>query len=919
MSWPIPSHFSKMLQNPQIAFRDPQLQACAIERDEHGQPRARAGAFANVYKGTLADRSNVALRVFTRAADERRERYAAISRYLMQHKLRSLVHFDYQEKGIRVADAGGKWFPLVTMEWVEGDILFDWVRAKCLQRDTRQIAAVAEKWVELVAELHQHRVAHGDLQHGNVMVTATGELKLVDYDCMCVPDLEGKRNLEIGVEPYQHPERTEETSLFAGLDNFSALYILVALRALAAAPGLWNTFNEPPNDELYDKLLFRKSDFDAPQRSALYQQLRSSPDTKVRKWSDDLFGLWRCGLKDLPPLAHFVNDFETVRQLLNQKSFDEALELLSRGRNGVPPDMQAAIGNAKARVECRQRLEEALRQGDEEALARQYDPRLLDDYAKAQPVVAAARRAAQVVPVLQQLRAARQAGEGRRLVQVWDSQQALLNGRQSAAAFQADVEQWRQRNQLCDTIREALTRDPALLAASWNRLQRLGGHPELATQRPAIERLLAQHEAFQRIQAISGDVNEPNDRALVAGWNEPLFKDWPVADRERPRVQAARQRLSLLQAVVATIQQHSAGLTLSGERGIAEAGAKLAADYEPAVQKRVRQARLRLLKFDELEKACRAIPCSESALAETWNALLAVGGEGLVPAPARERLGLAVRRSPVLAALKSISPSLPLDQRDRRILTVWDDSLLADCPEAEAWRPAWREAGEREKLLARLDAVLASESDAELAALVELPLLAAYPFPPAVAESIARSRKSLEETQRLLDALQAGPAARFVQCFDWRVIARHRAEFAPFAELILERLAEVRTREALGLKPPLIDQPLRIPPGGERVQLRWTWPQPRFAEKCILTLSREKPENSSSPESEGTLHKTVITRKAYESGGGYYQIHARPAWRGAYVAVWVCLEVGAETVLSEPLILGRVPTTENQTKSAEWK
>ena len=41
-------------------------------------------------------------------------------------------------------------------------------------------------------------------------MTRTGRLKLVDYDGMCVPALVGRRNLEFGVAPYQHPRRNGE-------------------------------------------------------------------------------------------------------------------------------------------------------------------------------------------------------------------------------------------------------------------------------------------------------------------------------------------------------------------------------------------------------------------------------------------------------------------------------------------------------------------------------------------------------------------------------------------------------------------------------------------------------------------------------------------------------------------------------------
>ena len=72
MSWPLASHFSAMLQNPRIAFRDPRLQRSAIDKNEQNQPRPWAGAFAVVYKAYSAeDQRPFALRVFTSESPER--------------------------------------------------------------------------------------------------------------------------------------------------------------------------------------------------------------------------------------------------------------------------------------------------------------------------------------------------------------------------------------------------------------------------------------------------------------------------------------------------------------------------------------------------------------------------------------------------------------------------------------------------------------------------------------------------------------------------------------------------------------------------------------------------------------------------------------------------------------------------------
>jgi hypothetical protein len=41
--WPLPSDFHTVVQHPQIAFRDPHLQGCRIERNTLNQPRVWSG------------------------------------------------------------------------------------------------------------------------------------------------------------------------------------------------------------------------------------------------------------------------------------------------------------------------------------------------------------------------------------------------------------------------------------------------------------------------------------------------------------------------------------------------------------------------------------------------------------------------------------------------------------------------------------------------------------------------------------------------------------------------------------------------------------------------------------------------------------------------------------------------------------
>ena len=154
----------------------------------------------------------------------------------------------------------------------------------------------------MAAELSQEQIAHGDLQHANVMVTSRGELKLVDYDGMCVPALIGAECLEVGTPPYQHPQRSASSRLSLRLDDFSTLLIYDVLRALAAEPSLWAKYVAQTNN---DKLLFREDDFRFPEKSTLRHDLLFSADPRVREITECLFAA-AAGRIDSVPCLHEV-------------------------------------------------------------------------------------------------------------------------------------------------------------------------------------------------------------------------------------------------------------------------------------------------------------------------------------------------------------------------------------------------------------------------------------------------------------------------------------------------------------------------------------------------------------------------------------------------------------------------------------
>ena len=103
-----------------------------------------------------------------------------------------------------------------------------------------------KQWQGMITALITARFAHGDLQHGNILVNETGALRLIDLDGAWVPTLAGKGVREAGHPAYQHPLRVA-SDWGPDLDRFPALVIYVALRALAVAPQAWYRLDNGDN------------------------------------------------------------------------------------------------------------------------------------------------------------------------------------------------------------------------------------------------------------------------------------------------------------------------------------------------------------------------------------------------------------------------------------------------------------------------------------------------------------------------------------------------------------------------------------------------------------------------------------------------------------------------------------------------
>lgn len=922
--WPLASSYTRMIQTPKMAFKEPELQQCTIKRDDHNQPLGLAGQFAVVYKGTLANQKNIAIRAFTCENDERTGRYHAISEHLAQvPHLKSLVGFKYYEKGIRAVDRSGKsrMYPLVTMDWVPGEGLYSWVKNNALDRKQQPLRQLADNWVELNAELVKAKIAHGDLQHGNILVTGKQELKLVDYDCMCVPKLVGRRNLEIGVEPYQHPKRNGDTKLSPDLDNFSAIFIFLALRALAAAPRLWDVYVE---QKQYDKLLIAADDFKEPTQSRLFQELLKSPDSDVPRIAKDLFDLYRGEMSKVPSLSDVVFSWDRVGILLSQKQFQEAAELIKRQPAGKAPPahLKSGIQNAIARVDRLKALEVKVKAGDETGMSQLYDPKLLDDFPAAAAAVKIARQATNVLAITKQLSEAKQSQSVRDLVRVWDANQALLDSRPSTQTWKSEVVTWRKRNEACDALLKVLKQpvcDPAQLSNIWSSLQSLGGHPEADRCRSEVENRIKRDSAWAKFTSVPSEATESADAKLVQAWNEALFAGWDVAEKERQRVNQARLRLNALKQLQAADAQFGQNLTLDSERALVAQSAALSSGYSASHSARIDVAKTRVRVVEAFQKALGE-PINEEALLTAFQQCDRAKAVGLLDTASRVRAELAQKRVPLLGALHQVSSRMALDQLDSQLIKIWKPEILDACEEAKPWRQQYRDAVARCEILGHLRSAIESKNEPRIAKLVGNPLLRKYPLPGEWSHVIEDAKERMQRKIELMEALSSGNRELFALSFDQQLIRECSDEFLPYEQTLRAwLLEEILPRQKIGLNQPIAAGSLVKVGQNGHYKAKWLWPERRISEQCYLTISRQLPKFGDDPSKMRVEFCDPITREQYQGASGSRDLHVKPTWAGCHVAVWAILDLGFGKFASEPLILGRLsapeaPKTNNITK-----
>ena len=192
----------------------------------------------------------------------------------------------------------------LAMELIDGVPLSDWMRRR------RSLAARVEVMAQVaegLAKAHDAGIVHRDLKPDNIMVTADGRAKIVDFGIAKLTERIGERagstgittpTSRVGTTAYMSPEQVEGKSLDRRTDVFSfgsVLYELLTGASPFASPQYADTLHnvvhrEPPLDEIAK-----------PLRRIVQRCLRKEPALRYDSLRDAALDL-REALEEIDPI-----------------------------------------------------------------------------------------------------------------------------------------------------------------------------------------------------------------------------------------------------------------------------------------------------------------------------------------------------------------------------------------------------------------------------------------------------------------------------------------------------------------------------------------------------------------------------------------------------------------------------------------
>ena len=251
------------VENKEHFILDSYVRSGDFEKLPNGQLKRYVGGFTAVFP-VIVKGEKWAFRCWHADMGNVRQRFETIANAISNSKAKYLCDFSYTDEGIIVK---GKHYPTTCMRWVEGQTIKDYICSNA--NDANKLNTLAKRFLVMVQDMHKHGFAHGDLQHGNIIVDKHGELFLVDYDSFYCSELKGEHDIITGLADYQHPCRKQNKIANEKLDYFSELVIYLSIIAIAELPSLVSKYQVADSE----RMLFSAADYKDIKHSAIYNDL----------------------------------------------------------------------------------------------------------------------------------------------------------------------------------------------------------------------------------------------------------------------------------------------------------------------------------------------------------------------------------------------------------------------------------------------------------------------------------------------------------------------------------------------------------------------------------------------------------------------------------------------------------------------
>ena len=145
-------------------------------------------------------------------------------------------------------------YSFIVMQYVEGETLASRIQRKPIE--VREALDIAVQIADALAQAHSYRIIHRDVKPQNVMLTASGQVKVLDFGLARViregslidsaAETESVPGLVMGTVPYMSPEQVRGEALDARSDIFSfgaVLYEMLSGRSPFQAESIGGTMS----------------------------------------------------------------------------------------------------------------------------------------------------------------------------------------------------------------------------------------------------------------------------------------------------------------------------------------------------------------------------------------------------------------------------------------------------------------------------------------------------------------------------------------------------------------------------------------------------------------------------------------------------------------------------------------------------